>query len=189
MGRSKNQPHALFLALALAKTTMNYLLLLIWANYINPVDGLYIYYVPDYFKISFIEIGLINIDLAEETGTLYTHSGELITETKIKHQENDTILAEDLRMVFSKTSDLVIQMEIPELSESRPIYYHRLKRPALIDPLPPFPKEVTLKIIDGYYFLVKVDKGLTTLYPITAISANTIKFWDLPARQIKSLSF
>ena len=92
-------------------------------------------------------------------------------------------------MVFSKTSDLVIQMDITELPESRPIYYHRLKRPALIDPLPPFPKEVTLKIIDGYYFLVKVDKELTTLYPVTAIRARSIDFWDLPARKVKSLGF
>lgn len=153
------------------------------------MDGLYIYYVPDYFTISYIEIGLINIDSAEETGTLYTHTGEVITETKIKYQGSDTILAEDLRMVFSRTSDLVIQMDITELPESRPIYYHRLKRPALIDPLPSFPEEVQLKVIDDYYFLVKVDKGLTTLYPVTAIRASSIDFWDLPARQVKSLDF
>jgi hypothetical protein len=166
---------------------MNYLLLVILVNCINPMDGLYIYYVPDYFKISFIEIGLINIDSAEETGTLYTHSGELITETKIKNQGSDTILAEDLRMVFSKTSDLIIQMEITDLPKSRPIYYHRLKRPKVIDPLPAFPEQVQLKIIDGYYFLVKVEKEFTTLLPVTTINAKSIEFWDLPARQIKSL--
>lgn len=163
---------------------------MMWANCINNMDGLYIYYVPDYFKISYIEIGFVRIDSGEETCTLYTHEGEVITETSIRPEGAESLIAEDMQMMFSQSSDLILQMDILELPESRPIYYHRLSRPTLIDPLPSFPESIQLKMIENHYFLIEVsDNDLTTLRPITAISDSSLEFWDLPARKIKSLDF
>lgn len=168
---------------------MKLFLTMLWVNCIIPMNGFYIFYVPDYLQVSYIEIGFVKIDRIQEKCTLFTHEGDIITTTTIQ-EDNQSLTSDSLQMSFSTVSDSIIQMDIMTLPEGRPIYYHRLSQPQIVKPQPTIPSHIHIKVVDGYYFLETLNhNNISTLYPITAIKENSLEYWDLPKREVISISF
>ena len=93
-------------------------------------------------------------------------------------------------MSFSTVSDSIIQMDILALAEGKPIYYHRLSQPQIVKPPPTIPSHIHMKEVDGYYFLETLNhNNISTLHPITAIKEDYLEYWDLPKREVISISF
>ncbi len=156
------------------------------------MNGLYIHTNKfDGFKTEFVNLKMVNIDIAEKRCRFFSHIGESLGELEIERIDSTKIILKNSQMVLLRNNDEnYITMRITDESKEKDFFYQRIVQQSFqIDKEECIFSDL-IKIVDGYLFYF--HKGKTGvpyyLFPVINIEHSKLEYLNLLLDKIESLN-
>ncbi len=169
---------------------------LIFVLKLSAMNGVYIHYYPNSLTPTYININIIDIDVASMQCTTYSNStpGTPLFKSQITEVSEDKVVCEDFGMELHKKNDETLVLKSIANSKSIEVFYYKIPKKQFDTDNNPILKSDKIYDINSYLFFlhedfIEIPSGkhpIVQLLPVHDVNGNCLEYLELANFKIKS---